>query len=160
MTQNHSRVLPNSSRNFRGFTLTELMIGLAVMGLLTLSALPRITRIVDRAQVKSARTATFNHLSSARLAAQHGGRLVVFRTAGGRVWSEAQPRLVALFGSTRDTIGSIIDLAGEYRLTLTATFDSIVFDPRGLGTGTGMILLTRGTSRDSVVVAGLGSVIR
>ena len=87
MTQNHSRVLPNSSRYTRGFTLAELMIGLAVMGLLTLSALPRITRIVDRAQVKSARTATYNHLAAARLAAQHGGRLVVFRTAGGTVWT-------------------------------------------------------------------------
>ncbi|HZM97519.1 MAG TPA: prepilin-type N-terminal cleavage/methylation domain-containing protein [Vicinamibacterales bacterium] len=160
MTQSHSRVLPNSSRYTRGFTLAELMIGLAVMGLLTLTAMPRITRIVDRAQVKSARTAAFNHLASARLAAQHGGRLVVFRTAGGTIWSEAQPRLVALFGSTRDTLGPVTDLAGQYRLTMTATFDSIVFDPRGLGTGTGMILLTRGTSMDSVLVTGLGSVIR
>ena len=84
----------------------------------------------------------------------------MFRTSGGKVWSEGQPRLVALFGSPRDTLGPVTDLAGEYRLTVTTTFDSIVFDPRGLGTGTGMILLTRGTSQDSVLVTGLGSVIR
>jgi len=136
------------------------MIGLAIIGLLTLTAIPGITRIKDRAQVKSARVATFNHLAAARLAAQHGGRRVVFRVSGGRAWSEAQPRLVAAGLSTRDTLGSVTDLAGEYRLSVSATFDSIVFDPRGIGTGTGRVRLTRGAATDSVVVAGLGSVVR
>jgi len=136
------------------------MIGLAVIGLLTLTALPRIVGIADRAQVKSARTATFNHLSAARLAAQHGGRLVVFKYAGGQIWSEAWPRLGPAGFSTWDTLGPVTDLAAQYSLTVTATFDSIVFDPRGLGTGTGMVRLTRGAFADSVVVTGLGSVVR
>jgi prepilin-type N-terminal cleavage/methylation domain-containing protein len=143
-----------------GFTLLELMIGLAIIGLLTLSALPAITRIRDRAQVKSARTAFFNHLAAARQAAQHGGRLVVLKVSGGRVWSEAEPRLVAAFSSTRDTVGPMADLAGEYRLSVSSSLDSIVFDPKGFGTGTGRVLLTRGASQDSIVVTGLGSVAR
>lgn len=136
------------------------MIGLAIIGLLTLTALPAITRIGDRAQVKSARAAMFNHLAAARQAAQHGGRTVVFRVSGGRFWSEAEPRLVAAFSSTRDTVGWVTDLAAEYRLSVTATFDSIVFDPRGYGTGTGKVRLARGAARDSVVVIGRGSVVR
>jgi prepilin-type N-terminal cleavage/methylation domain-containing protein len=160
MTPRHSSVLRNSSQSCRGFTLLELMIGLAVIGLLTLTALPRITGIADRAQVKSARTVTFNYLSAARLAAQHGGRLVVFRVAGGVIWTEAQPRLVPAGLSTRDTLGPVKDLAREYRVSVAATFDSIVFDPRGLGTGTGRVRLSRGVAVDSVVVAGLGSVVR
>ena len=152
-------VRPVSSRT-SGFTLLELMIGLAIIGLLTLSALPAITRIKDRAQVKSARAALFNHLTAARQAAQHGGRLVVFKLSGGRVWSEAEPRLVAAFSSTRDTVGPMADLAGEYRLSVSSSLDSIVFDPKGFGTGTGRVLLTRGASQDSIVVTGLGSVAR
>jgi len=136
------------------------MIGLAVIGLLTLTALPRITGIADRAQVKSARTVTYNHLAGARVAAQHGGRLVVFKVAGGQVWSEAQPRLVPAGLSTWDTLGPVTDLAGQYRVNVFSTIDSIVFDPHGLGTGTGKILLSRGVAVDSVVVAGLGSVVR
>lgn len=160
MTPRHSSVLRNSSQSCRGFTLLELMIGLAVIGLLTLTALPRIVGIADRAQVKSARTATHNHLSAARMAAQHGGRLVVFRVSSGAIWTEAQPRLVPAGMSTWDTVGPVIDLAGQFRVSVASTFDSIVFDPRGLGTGTGKVRLSRGVAVDSVVVAGLGSVVR
>lgn len=143
-----------------GFTLLELMIGLAIISLLTLSALPAITRIKDRTQVKSARTALFNHLAAARQAAQLGGRLVVVKVSGGQVWSEAEPRLVAAFSSTRDTVGPMADLAREYRLSVSSSLDSIVFDPKGFGTGTGRVLLTRGASQDSIVVTGAGSVVR
>ena len=136
------------------------MIGLAIIGMLTLSAIPSISRIKDRAQLKSARAVLVNHLAAARQAAQHGGRLVVFKVSGGRVWSEAEPRLVAAFSSTRDTVGSVTDLAGEYRLSVSSSLDSIVFDPKGYGTGTGRVRLSRGAETDSVVVIGLGSVVR
>jgi prepilin-type N-terminal cleavage/methylation domain len=149
-----------TSSRTRGFTLLELMIGLAILSLMTLTAIPSISRIGDRAQVKSGRTALVNHLAAARQAAQHGGRLVVFKVSGGRVWSEAEPRLVAAFSSTRDTVGAVTDLAREYRLSVTSTLDSVVFDPKGFGTGTGRVRLSRGAARDSVVVTGLGSVTR
>ncbi len=139
----------------------ELMVGLAVTAVLTLIATPKIQLIIDRAQVKSARAAAFNRLSAARLAAQHGGRVVVFKVSpSGQIWTEAQPRLVAVFGSICDTLGPVIDLAGQYGLSVSTTVDSIVFDPRGLGTGTGTIRLIRGASTDSVSVTGLGSVVR
>ena len=149
-----------TSSRTRGFTLLELMIGLAILSLMTLTAIPSISRIGDRAQVKSGRTALVNHLAAARQAAQHGGRLVVFKVSGGRVWSEAEPRLVAAFSSTRDTVGAVTDLAVEYRLSVSSTLDSIVFDPKGYGTGNGIVRLTRGASTDSLVVTGLGSVVR
>jgi prepilin-type N-terminal cleavage/methylation domain-containing protein len=143
----------------RGFTLLELMIGLAILAIMTLTAIPSINRVGDRAQVKSARTAMFNHLAAARQAAQHGGRLVVFKVSGGIVWSEGEPRLVAAFGSTRDTL-AMNDLAAEFRVGVTSTLDSVVFDPRGYGTGAGKVRLSRGAAIDSLVVTGLGSVDR
>ena len=143
----------------RGFTLLELMIGLAILALMTLTAIPSINRVGDRAQVKSARMAMFNHLAAARQAAQHGGRLVVFKVSGGIVWSEGEPRLVAVLGSTRDTL-AMNDLATEFRVSVTSTLDSVVFDPRGYGTGAGRVRLSRGAATDSLVVTGLGSVDR
>lgn len=144
----------------RGFTLLELMIGLALITLMTLTAIPSINRIGDRAQVKSARTAMFNHLAAARQAAQHGGRLVVFKVSGTRVWSEGEPRLVAAIGSTRDTVGAMTDLAVEFRVSVSSSLDSVVFDPRGYGTGAGRVRLSRGAATDSLVVTGRGSVDR
>jgi Tfp pilus assembly protein FimT len=161
MTPVPARVLRNSSQSRRGFTLLELMVGLATTAAFTLIATPKITQIFDRAQVKSARTATFNRLMAARLAAQQGGRLAVFRVSpAGLIWTEAQPRLVAVFGSVRDTLGPVTDLPGQYGLSVSSTVDSIVFDPRGLGTGSGTIRFTRGAAADSVFVTGLGSVVR
>ena len=159
MRPDQRSVRPTSSPP-HGFTLLELMIGLAIIGLMTLTAIPSIQRIGDRAQVKSARTAMVNHLAAARQAAQHGGRLVVFKVSGGRAWSEGEPRVVAAFGSTRDTIGAMVNLATEFQVTVTSTLDSVVFDPKGFGTGAGRVRLSRGAARDSVVVTGLGSVVR
>lgn len=160
MTPVHACVLPSSHQSRRGFTLLELMVLLAVTAILTVIATPKIQQIYDRAQVKSARTAAYNRLAAARLAAQHGGRVAVFRVSNGRIWTEAQPRLVASLGSICDTLGPVTDLAAQYGLSVSTTVDSIVFDPRGLGTGTGMLRLTRGASTDSVFVTGLGSVVR
>ena len=158
MRPDQGSVRPTSSPPL-GFTLLELMIGLAIIGLMTLTAIPSVNRIGDRAQVKSARTAMFNHLAAARQAAQHGGRLVVFKVSGGVVWSEGEPRLVAAFGSTRDTL-AMTDLTAEFRVSVTSTLDSVVFDPRGYGTGAGRVRLSRGAAMDSLVVTGRGSVDR
>jgi Tfp pilus assembly protein FimT len=147
-------------RSRSGFTITELMVGLAMTGFLSIIAMPKIQQTVDRAWVKSARTETFNRLAAARVAAQQGGRVVVFKAQGTRIWSEARPRLIAAAGSTIDTLGSILDLSTAYQVTVYSTLDSIVFDPRGLGGQTGTVRLGRGAISDSVAIVGFGSVIR
>ena len=158
MTPSRFRVLRMTSR--RGFTLLELVVGLAVTATLTMIATPKIQQIYERAQVKSARTVAFNRLAAARLAAQQGGRVAVFRVSGTLIWTEGRPRLAALVGSISDTLGPVTDLAAQYGVGVVTTVDSIVFDPRGLGTGAGTIRLTRGATADSVLVTGLGSVVR
>ena len=67
---------------------------------------------------------------------------------------------MASLSSTRDTVGAVTDLVREFRLSMSSTIDSIVFDPRGYGTGAGIVRLTRGAATDSLVVTGLGSVAR
>lgn len=143
-----------------GFSLTEIMVGLAVSGLLGLVAMPKVQDAVDRARVKNARAETYNRLTTARLAAQQGGRVAVFKVSGNLIWAEARPRLVPLAGSSLDTLGSITDLRSQYKVTITSTLDSVVFDPNGLGTGTGAIRLAIGGIVDSVAIRGFGSVVR
>ena len=160
MTPGRFRVLRSSSQSRLGFTLLELVVGLAITGTLTLIATPKIQQIFERAEVKSARTVAYNRLSAARLAAQQGGRVAVFKVSGSLIWTEVRPRIVASLGSISDTLGPVTDLAGQYGVSVVTTVDSIVFDPRGLGTGTGVMRLTRGATTDSVFVTGLGSVVR
>ncbi len=138
----------------------EMMIGLSVTSVLTLIALPKAQLAVDRAQVKSARSEVFNRLATARVASQQGGRVATFRVASGRIWTVASPRLVAVAGSTLDTLGPVVDVATVYRVAVSSSVGSIVFDPTGLATGTGTVRLARGAFSDSVAVTGLGSVIR
>jgi Tfp pilus assembly protein FimT len=138
----------------------ELMVGLAVTSLLSLIAVPKIQRTVDRAQVKSARTEVFNRLAMARVSAQQGGRVVVFRVAGSTIWAEGSPRLIPAVGSTLDTLGPRVNLSSAYQVSVSTSLDSIIFDPSGLSTETGTIRLSRGALSDSVAVTGFGSVIR
>jgi Tfp pilus assembly protein FimT len=138
----------------------ELMVGLAVTSSLSLIAVPKIQRTVDRAQVKSARTEVFNRLAMARVSAQQGGRLVVFRVSGSTIWSEASPRLIPAVGSTLDTLGPRVNLSSAYQVSVSTSLDSIIFGPSGLSTETGTIRVSRGALSDSVAVTGFGSVIR
>jgi prepilin-type N-terminal cleavage/methylation domain-containing protein len=151
---------PRFVRSRRGLTLMELMVGLAVTGSLGLIAIPKIQMTVDRAQVKSARAEIFNRLATARISAQQGGRLVVFRVVGSVIWTEATPRLIPAAGSTLDTLGPRVNLASAYHVSVSTSLDSIVFDPRGLSTETGTIRVSSGVLSDSVAVTGFGSVIR
>jgi len=152
--------IPRPIRGRLGFSLTEMMVGLGVAGALTLVAIPKVQLTIERVRVKSARTEAFNRLAAARLAAQQGGRLVVFKVSSSSIWTEGQPRLVAAAGSTRDTLGSIINLSATYHVNVYTSTDSIVFDPRGLGTGTGIIRISLGQASDSVAISGFGGVIR
>jgi Tfp pilus assembly protein FimT len=140
--------------------MLELMSGLALVGVSMLIVIPKIGDTVDRAEVKSARTAAFNRLAFARFSAQQAGRVVVFKVSGSLIWAEAWPRMVPSAGSTRDTLGSVMDLATRYRVTVSSAVDSIVFDPKGFGSGRGTVLLTRGHATDSVAVNGWGNVAR
>jgi hypothetical protein len=77
-------------------------------------AMPRVTLIVDRAQVKSARTAMFNHSQPRAWP----------RSAAADRWCSRcpQPNLGAGYpgswpavSSVCDTLSSVTDLAGQYR---------------------------------------------
>ena len=82
------------------------------------------------------------------------------RVAGDRIWVEARPRTSPLAGSTVDTIAAMISLRRDHQVGVYSSFDSVVYDPRGIGTNGGVLVVTRGASRDSVLVTALGLVRR
>ena len=151
---------PTVRSSLRGLSLTEMMVALSLVGITAAVALPRVQRLFDHTSVKNARTTVVSRFNIARLAATQGSRTAVFNVSAQKVWVVARPRVIALPGSTVDTLGGITDLGSEYGVGVSYSLDSVVFDPRGLGGSTGTITLSRGSATDSVVITAFGKVSR
>jgi prepilin-type N-terminal cleavage/methylation domain-containing protein len=74
--------------NTHGFSLTEMLVALGVVALLTVMAVPSLGRISDSQRRKGAISLAMGTLSSARTLALSGKResWVVFRQEGGRLF--------------------------------------------------------------------------
>jgi prepilin-type N-terminal cleavage/methylation domain-containing protein len=134
-----------------GFTLLELVIVLAVAGILLGLAVPRLFALRDRSAVRSAINEVGESFSVARDAAitQRTSAAVVFDTAAGtvEVRFQGQPLL-------RRPLRSI------YGIVLASNRDSAVYDPRGLGYGVTnlTVVVRRGAMVDTLTMSRLGRV--
>ena len=135
------------------FTLVELMIMLAVLGILATIGVPRLGALRDSAAVHGAATELMTELAVARQTAiARGVRVaVLLRPPPGTVTVAADA----------DTI-LIRSLHADHGVTLTATRDSIAYGPIGLGYGAANMsaIVRRGRAADTVVVSRLGRVRR
>ncbi len=152
--------------NRSGFTLIEMMIVVIVMGAIAVLGFPRIRGALDKTNVRSARVFLGTAVVTARAAAvQRGCRAVVHFTSGssGTVWVTACPRQMAGAGSV-DTVGGVERLAARYGVTLTASRDSIQYDPRGLSmdnvTTTLKVTGATAAGQDSILINTIGKVVR
>ena len=144
-----------------GFSLVEMLMVVGMIGLLSLFAFPKVMRVVDQSQVRSARLAVLNKFSSARIQARQTSRTTFLIRSGPVLWIERTPRVVPLSGSTRDTVGGFLHLREAYRVTASGTLDTVVVDPRGLTQGgPWQLTLTRGSANDAVIISGFGTVTR
>ncbi len=148
-----------------GFTVVEMMVVVMIVGVLALLGFPKIRRALDKANVRSARAYLGTAVATGRaVAVQRGCRAVVHFTSGasGTVWVTACSRTNP--APAVDTIGGVEPLASRYRVTLTATRDSIQFDPRGLSmdgvTTTVQIAGAIAGGYDSLLVNTIGKVMR
>ena len=136
------------------FTLPELVLVLALMGIAGTALLPGARAAADRLAVTSAREAVAGLVARTRTEAMlHGGAVLRLSAADGRGWIEAgdstvtEHRLAEEFGVTVE-----LGATGEAELVVAA---------RGLGRrASRTVVLRRGRAEARVVVAADGRAVR
>ncbi|GAC1690645.1 MAG: hypothetical protein NVS9B3_09230 [Gemmatimonadaceae bacterium] len=136
-----------------GFTLLELMIVVAVMGVLVMIGLPKLHAIQQRENMRSATTHMSSLIATAQAAAVRRGRPTALRVRSDSAWV------------TLDSNGTMLQLTvpvsfkTAYSATLQPVPDTIVFNSRGfpsLLAGTAKLGITANGASDSVCVSRLG----
>ncbi|MCC6931590.1 MAG: type II secretion system protein [Gemmatimonadaceae bacterium] len=137
----------------RGFTLLELTIAGALIGIISLMALPTVAALRDRAAVHGATSLLVSALADARHQALRWQRRTAVR------FDTTQARTVVHAGS--DTLVRI-PLDSLFRVALATTRDSIAFYPTGLGYGAAntRLIVARGAAAETVTVSRAGRVKR
>jgi len=145
-----------------GFTTIEMVIVVVLIGLIAAIGFPKIRQALDKTNVRSARAAVSTLAVTARAAAiQRGCPAVVhFVATNGTVW--VTTNCVAKV----DTVSGVQQLGTRFNVTMTASRDSLRFDPRGLsldnlGTTSTVITFTGAvaSNTDSTVINPLGKVV-
>ena len=135
----------------KGFTLLELLIVVAVTGILLGIAVPRARLGLDRAVVRSAATDVRATLGLARTLALAGHAVIVVDVdAGSGVLRIRRGREVL----ARRAVGE------AHGVEVRATRDSLSYDPYGMGRGAAnlSVILRRGLAAETVFVSRLGRI--
>jgi prepilin-type N-terminal cleavage/methylation domain-containing protein len=143
--------------NNRGFTVIELLIVCSIISILSLVSLPKITAVLGKLGVRSAKQEIASYLVQARAVAIQNGRAARFIRSGNAI------RIMLDDGNgglTRIGDQDLYTLHGVTLSTKPVGRDTVLFDPRGLVVGNpGFVaVVTRDALRDSVCVVGLGRV--
>lgn len=114
-------------RHRRGYTLTELALVLAVLGILLAIVLPPAGRWRDRAAVRAARDELAGAVAWTRMAAAtRGGAALAVDPATGRVWTRGRD----------GTDSPPVDLSARYAVRVETGTDGVVllqYDALGIG---------------------------
>lgn len=146
----------------RGFTLIETLLVIAILGITALIGLPRMSAGMTSASVRGARTTLINLLARTRIAATQSNRIAVLKIEGNNAVILLRPRLLPGVGNA-DTLGAVARLGDTHGVTVTATIDSVRFDPRGLATGFGTgttFLVSRNGTTETIRIDALGRVTK
>jgi prepilin-type N-terminal cleavage/methylation domain-containing protein len=146
----------------QGFTLIETILVILVLGIIVLIGFPRMSAGMTSASVRGARTTLINLLAKARTAAMQANRIALLKIEGDNAFVLMRPRLLPGAGDA-DTLGAVERLGDSYGVTVTATIDSVRFDPRGLGSGFGTgttFLVSRNGTTETITIDGLGRVTK
>jgi prepilin-type N-terminal cleavage/methylation domain-containing protein len=148
----------------RGFTLIEMIIVLALIGLIGALVFPRLRDAFEKTNVRSARVAAGTLAAKARAAAVARGCRSALHFDGkvdnGVVWVTVC-RVDTLPGI--DTLGGVEHLASRFNVALRASRDSVNYAPSGLSFDnvTTIVRFSSPTgASDSVLINPVGKVVR
>jgi Tfp pilus assembly protein FimT len=137
--------------NSRGGTLLELVLTMALMGVVMAIAIPSVSTILDRMSVRAAKQDVVLALWAARNIASARGDYASF------VVDPVHGRVRVVSGA--DTVFAR-NLTAQRGVAVAATRDSITYSPTGLGWGAAntRIIVSRGRRADTVTTSRLGRV--
>lgn len=144
--------------NRRGFSAIELLVVLAIVGVITAFGIPRVRLAIVKSNIRSAKAAFGTLVVKARAAAVARGCNATLTLDNGTV----SISVCADTGSGTQILGGVDSLAARFNVTMTSSATTLQFDPRGLST-TYATLIARFSSNsltDSVIVNQLGQVMR
>ena len=150
----------NRFRRFLGFTIAETMITMAIIGIITAMALPRLGTIRNKSEMSGALARFTRGVMAARQAAIQRGKRAVFRTQNNKIWV-----IVDTTATDSVIVISPISLLDVYNVTVTEPtgLSSIGYDPRGVSTQSSQQVFRfqhSSSLRDSLCVSKLGNTIR
>ena len=139
----------SAMRDHRGTTVVELVVVLIVIGALAAIALPKFRQSADRFAVRAA-------IQEARALFTLARRTAITRRAVvGVITDSAAGAVIVRSGGVELARRSLRE---RYGVRLTATRDSMAYDPRGLGYGAAnlTIVARRGQGAETLFVSRLG----
>ncbi|HSA54479.1 MAG TPA: GspH/FimT family pseudopilin [Gemmatimonadaceae bacterium] len=142
-----------------GYTLTEMLIVIVIVGSLALFTLPRFSGLNEASKLAAARKEVEAAIATARAAAIQKGRPAQFSIAGNLMLVSVDTSA----GGQRDTIVDLKPLNTLYKVTVSSPTPSVTFDPRGWVTTSGTyplkFVLTSASRKDSVCFMKTGQIL-
>jgi len=147
----------------KAYTIAELLIVIAIVGILAAVTLPRYGQIRDQGQISGATTRFTRAVMAARQASIQRGKPAYFKTNNSSIWVTLDTT-----GNNTDSvvITSALSLQTAYGVEVTTPTGliSIAYDPRGVSTQASKQVFhfkhTGSGRRDSLCISRLGNTIR
>ena len=144
-------------KNRRGFSLVELTVAVAFVGVLSALVAPKVSEANDQNNILAAKRVVVTHFSSAQSSAVQRGRSVKVTIENDSIWLT----LVRASGDSAITSKRSLAALGA---DVETTVASVTYDSRGFATGlplTGAKVLFHGIGvSDSLCVTRTGMVLR
>jgi prepilin-type N-terminal cleavage/methylation domain-containing protein len=149
-------------RSRQGYSLAEVLIVIAIIGIVSGLALPKLARMRDKTKVYAATERFTRSIFAARQSAIQRGKHAYFKSKSNKIWV-----IVDTTGTNADSVivNRELDMSETYGVTVTpSTLVSIEYDPRGIATQASKqsfgFTHTASGYVDSLCVSKLGNTIR
>jgi len=143
---------------YAGYTLTEMLIVIVIVGSLALFTLPRFSGLNEASKLAAARAEVQAGLATARAVAIQKGRQSQFSIIGNKMLVSVDTSANGM----RDTVIRLQPLDRMYHVTVTGPSPAVItFDPRGWVTTSATLkyVLTGPSRTDSVCFKKTGQIL-